>query len=210
MPQVHLPCHSARPDQQRHDSRRPGVKSSYGLVLSAGAVDSPSDGSGLTGSGVRRGTSVGSGVAVGVGSGDPVGWAVGAAVGSAEGSLVGASVAGAVELGSTDGSDEGSGRSLAGGLIRVVITAATTKAVPIVTMKATAAPNAVTKAAAGRSIRATMPRWAPEPASKSTTGTRRAAKSAEATGAGLAWSAATIPLRVSASAAHEEQVLRCP
>ena len=42
-----------------------------------------------------------------------------------------------------------------------------------------------------------------------TSDTMSVARPAGATGAELAWSAATIPLRVSAWAAHEEQVLRC-
>ena len=97
----------------------------------------------------------------------------------------------------------------AGVRLPAVKAAETTSAPPAAMSDPITRPNAVAKAAIGRIARAKTPCRRPFWASTRTSGTMRAARPAGATGAGLAWSAATIPLRVSAWAAHEEQVLRC-
>ena len=200
LPQDHLPCQFARPTRQRHDSRQVGVNSTYGLVLSVGAVDSPSDGSGLTGSGVRRGNS---GVGVGVGAG---------AAGTAGTSVAGASVAGA----SVDGVFTVAGASVAGASgdgvavrLPAVSWVPTTRPIPVTATTPTTRMNEVAAAVSGRSTRAKTPWRRPFWASARTSGTMRAVRPAGSTGAGLAWSAETIARRAVASAEPAEQLVRC-
>jgi len=169
-------------------------------VLSVGAVDSPSDGSGLTGSGVRRGTSVGSGVGVASGSALSDGASVAGA--GVAGGVVGASVAGCEAGACVVG-------AVAGARLPAVRAAETTKALPAAASEAITRPKAVANAATGRITRVRTPWRRPFWASARTSGTMRAESPAGATGAGMDWSAATIPLRESTWATHEEQVLRC-
>jgi len=128
-------------------------------------------------------------------------------------SVAGASVAGACVAGASvvTGASLVAGASVAGSGVRLpaVRAAETTRAPPAAAIEAITTPKAVAKAATGRKTRANTPWRRPFWASARTSGTRRAARPAGATGAEVAWSAATIPLRVSAWAAHEEQVLRC-
>ena len=125
-------------------------------MLSVGAVDSPSDGSGLTGSGVRRGTSVGSGVGVASGTAlsdgaSEAGAGVGAGVAGA--SVAGASVAGApVSVGAALGIGE-----LLGVRVPAVSAAETTNAPPAAAREAMTRPNAVANAVTGRMTRANTP-----------------------------------------------------
>ena len=175
-------------------------------MLSVGAVDSPSDGSGLTGSGVRRGTSVGSGVGVASGSALSDGASV-AGAGVAGGVVAGACVAGASVAGCEAGACVVG--AVAGVRLPAVRAAETTKALPAAASEAITRPKAVANAATGRITRARTPWRRPFWASARTSGTMRAESPAGATGAGMDWSAATIPLRESTWATHEEQVLRC-
>jgi hypothetical protein len=158
LPQDHLPCQFARPDQQRHDSRKSGVNSTYGLVLSVGAVDSPSDGSGLTGSGVRRGTSVGSGVGVASGSALSDGASV-AGAGVAGAAVAGACVAGACVAGAS----VVTGACVSGIGVRLpaVRAAETTRALPAAASEAITRPKAVANAAIGRITRLRRPGGGP-------------------------------------------------
>lgn len=134
----------------------------------------------------------------------------GAAVAGA--SVAGASVAGACVAGAsvvTGACVAGALVSGAGVRFPAVSAAETTRAPPAATSEAKTTLKAAAKLATGRNVRTNTfwrrPRWA----SARTSGTIRAERPAGAAGAGLAWSAATIPLRVSAWAAHEEQLVRC-
>ena len=162
----------------------------------------PSDGSGLTGSGVRRGTSAGSGVGVAAGTALSVGASV-AGVGVAGDEVAGACVAGAWVAGWE------AGVWVAGVRPPAVRAAETTRALPAAAREAITMPKAVAKAATGRNTRVTTLCRRLVWAAATTNGTMRAARPAGATGAGLAPRAAMMPCREAASAAHEGQPARC-
>ena len=152
-------------------------------MLSVGAVDSPSDGLGLTGAGVRRGTSVGSGVGVASGAALSDGASV-AGAGVAGAAVAGASVAGACVAGAS----VVTGACVSGVGVRLpaVRAAETTRALPAAASEAITKPKAVAKAATGRKTRVKTLRRRLFCASAKTCGTMRAVRPAKATGAGLA------------------------
>ena len=90
-----------------------------------------------------------------------------------------------------------------------VSAAETTSAPPAAANEAITMPKAVAKAATGRITRVKTPWRRLFCASARTSGTMRAVRPAEATGAGLAWSAETIARRAVVSAEHAEQLVRC-
>ena len=150
---------------------------------SVGAVESPPDGAGLTGSGVRRGRSVGSGVGVDTGSALSPGAAVAGA------SVAGADVAPGLVVGLLT-----AGVAVAGGWVPVgvgvrfpaVSAAETTRAPPAAAKTPIIRTKAVAKAAAGRARRTRRPWRRPFWASARASGTMRAVRPAGTEGAGVA------------------------